>query len=385
MTSLASAIGTGNIVGVTTALTIGGMGSLFWMWVTALISLAIKYSESVLAIRYRRTDKKGEMCGGPMQYIETGLGWKKTAYAYAFLASLAALGTGNLVQVNAISESITCYFPVNPWLVGIALAVITGLVLIGGVKSIGKVAGILVPIMGLFYLFGGTLILVLNAAKLPAALLLIIKSAFTPQAAVGGFAGASVFMAIQMGVSRSVFSNEAGLGLSSIAAAAAITDSPAKQSLINMTGALISTVLVCSITGLVVAVTETLGATGQSGQLLTGVSLAITAFETSIPGGGIVVSVGLILFAYSTVIAWAYYGEKCFEYFFGDGSVKVYRLIFVAMVIPAAALKMEIAWHLAEICNALISIPNLLALFFLSHVILEETKKFMNQQELIAA
>lgn len=380
MTSLAGAIGTGNIVGVTTALTIGGMGSLFWMWVTAFLGMAIKYAESLLAVKYRQEDKNGEMCGGPMQYMEHGLGWRWMALLFAFFGALAAIGTGNLVQVNAIAESVAALFPVNPWIVGTVLAAMTGAVLIGGVKSIGRVAGVLVPFMALLYLVGGLTILLINFDKIPGAFALIIQSAFSPQAAVGGFAGASVLMAIRMGVSRSVFSNEAGLGISSIAAAAAMTKSPAKQALITMTGALISTVIVCTITGLVIAVTGTHGLTGSDGTLITGATLAIHAFNSSIPGGGVLVSIGLILFAYSTVIAWAYYGEKCFEYLFGEKAVPVYRVLFTLIIIPGAATKMAIAWHIADIMNGLMAIPNLIALILLCPVIQEETQSFLREE-----
>ena len=378
MTSLAGAIGTGTIVGVATAITVGGLGSMFWMWVTAFVGMATKYAESLLAVKYRSLDKRGEMSGGPMQYIEQGLGWKKTAILFAIFGSIAAIGTGNLVQVNAIAESIGTVWEINPWYTGIALAALTGLVLLGGVKSIGNVASILVPFMALLYVGGGLVILAIHANKIPDAISMIISSAFQGQAAVGGFMGATIMMAVQMGVSRSVFSNEAGLGISSIAAAAAKTDSPGRQAMVTMTGALISTVIVCSITGLVLAVTEVLGKTGDSGRVLTGATMAIQAFSSTLPGGQFIVTIGLVLFAYSTVIAWAYYGEKCFEYIFGDKSVAIYRILFTLVVIPGAALKMEIAWSVADIMNGLMVIPNLIALIALSGVIVTETRTFLD-------
>lgn len=377
MTSLAGAIGTGTIVGVSTALTIGGLGSLFWMWVTAFLGMATKYAESLLAIKYRVIDDRGEMLGGPMQYIERGLGWKWMAVLFALFGAIAAIGTGNLVQVNAISESINQVWAINPWISGIALAFLTGIVIVGGVKSIGQVAGVLVPIMATFYLIAGLIILTIHFDKIPDALMTILYSAFHGQAAAGGFAGATVMMAIQMGVSRSVFSNEAGLGISTIAAAAAKTDSPGRQAMISMTGALMSTVVVCSVTGLVLAVTGTLGQFNEYGEPLTGASQAIRAFNSTISGGQYVVSIGLTLFAFTTVIAWAYYGEKCCEYIFGSRSVLFYRLFYSLIIIPGAALKMEVVWLLADVMNGLMAIPNLIALVTLSGVVTAETKLFL--------
>lgn len=377
MTSLAGAIGTGTIVGVATAITVGGLGSMFWMWVTAFLGMATKYAESLLAVKYRVLDARGEMMGGPMQYIEKGLGWKWMAVLFAIFGAIAAIGTGNLVQVNAIAEAVDSVWAADPWVTGVVLAVFTGMVILGGVKSIGHVAGVLVPVMALFYLVAGLIIMGMHYEKLPEAFALIIKSAFEGQAAFGGFLGATVMMSIQMGVSRSIFSNEAGLGISSMAAAAAKTDCPGRQAMITMTGALISTVIVCSITGLVLAVTNVLGQTTAAGKTLSGAKMAIQAFDTTLPGGSYIVSIGLILFAFSTVIAWAYYGEKCFEYLFGERSVFVYRILFTLIVIPGAALKMEIAWHLADIMNGLMVIPNLIALLALSGVIVAETRLFL--------
>lgn len=376
MTSLAGAIGTGTIVGVATSITIGGFGSLFWMWVTAFVGMATKYGESLLAVKYRETDKRGEMNGGPMHYIEKGLKWRWLALCFAAIGSLAAMTTGNLVQVNAITEAVNQFYPSDPFWIGLAISLLTGLVILGGVKSIGQVAGVLVPMMALFYIMGGLVILVMHIDQIPAAFALIFSSAFTGQSALGGFAGASVMMAIQMGASRSVFSNEAGIGISSIAAAAAKTDSPSRQALITMTGALISTVIVCTVTGLVIAVTGVMGQIDEKGQMLNGAAMAIQAFN-HLYGGQYIVSVGLILFAFSTVIAWAYYGEKCFEYLFGEKSIYLYRLLFTLIIIPGSLLKMELVWHLADITNGLMAIPNLIALIALSSVISSETKLFL--------
>lgn len=377
MTSLAGAIGTGTIVGVATGITVGGLGSMFWMWIMAFLGMAIKYAESLLAIKYRNIDARGEMIGGPMQYIEKGLGWRWMAILFAIFGAIATIGTGNLVQVNSIAEAINSIWETDPWITGIVLAIATALVILGGVKSIGHVAGVLVPIMATFYLGAGLIIIAMHADKLPEAFVLIVKSAFSGQAAVGGFLGSTIMMSIQMGVARSIFSNEAGLGISSIAAAAAKTDCPGRQAMITMTGALISTVIVCSITGFVLAVTNVLGQTTGSGKVLSGATMAINAFDTTLPGGKYIVAIGLILFAFSTLIAWAYYGEKCFEYLFGEKSVYIYRILYTLIVIPGAALKMEMVWDLADIMNGLMVIPNLIALIALSGVIVAETKSFL--------
>ena len=381
MTSLAGAIGTGSIVGVSSAVAIGGFGAIFWMWVTAFLGMATKYAESLLAVKYRVIDKRGEMVGGPMEYIERGIGWKWMAIVFSLFASVAAIGTGNLVQINSISEAVESVWGVNTWLTGVVVAVLVGCVLIGGVKAIGRFAGILVPVMGAFYLAGGLIVLGLNYQMIPAAFKLIFSSAFTGQAAFGGFAGSTLMLAIQMGVSRSVFSNEAGLGISSISAAAAKIDCPARQALIAMTGALLSTIIVCTVTGLVLAVTGVLGTYGPNGTLLRGASMALIAFESAFYGGSYVVSIGLILFAFSTILAWAYYGEKCCEYMLGERSVPYYRIIYSCVIIPGAAVKMEVVWLIADITNGLMVIPNLIALMLLSGVVIKETKTFLKNRE----
>ncbi|OJU81259.1 MAG: sodium:alanine symporter family protein [Chlamydia sp. 32-24] len=374
MTSLAGAIGTGTIVGVATSIAIGGLGAIFWMWVTAIVGMATKYAESLLAVKYRK-EINGEMAGGPMQYMEVGLGWKKAAIFFAIVGSLAALTTGNLVQMNAISDAINQITEVNSLWIGIFLAALTGMVVIGGVKSIGKVASVLVPIMALFYMAGGLIILILHFDKIGTVFLSIMKGAFSGQAAFGGFSGATLMLAIQMGVSRGIFSNEAGLGISSMAAAAAKTDLPGKQALITMVGALISTIIICTMTGLVLGVTEVLGKFNENGIPLTGAAMATTSFNY-LYGGKYIVAIGLIFFAFSTVIAWGYYGEKCFEYLFGSQSILYYRVLFACIAIPGATMKMDIAWYLADITNALMVIPNLFALLALGSVIHKETEHF---------
>jgi AGCS family alanine or glycine:cation symporter len=375
MTTLAGAIGTGAIVGVTSAVMVGGLGSLFWMWITALLGMATKYAESLLAVKYRDIDKRGEMIGGPMEYMEKGLGKKWMAVLFAIFATVAVIGTGLLVQVNSMASAVESIWSIDPWTSGIVIAVVTGLVIIGGVRSIGHVASVLVPLMAIFYLGGGCIILAMNYDKIPAAFMSILTSAFDPGAGVGAATGMGLMAVIQMGVSRSVFSNEAGLGVSSIAAAAAKTDSPGRQGMITMTGALLSTVIVCTVTGLVLAVTGVLDRPDLAGY--NGATIAIEAFSSSFSGGGYIVSIGLLLFAFSTVIAWAYYGEKCFEYLFGERSVLFYRIIFTLLVIPGAAIEMGMAWSIADIANGLMAIPNLVALVALSGVVVEETNKFI--------
>lgn len=378
MTTLAGAIGTGSIVGVATALTLGGQGALVWMWVTAFVGMATKYAEGLLAVKYRVEDERGEMVGGPMEYIERGLGWRWLAVIFATFGMGASIGTGNFVQVNSISKALSHLAPLDPWVTGIGLALITALIIIGGVQSIGRVAAILVPVMALLYFCGGLFIVVMNIEKLPTALSTIFVSAFSGQAAVGGFAGASAMMAVQMGVARGAFTTEAGLGISSIAAAAAQTDSAVRQALINMTGALL-VVITCSVTGLAIAVTGVLGTYDGDGNILTGVAMAIAAFSHSIYMGQYVVIIGLILFAYTTTIAWAYYGEKCCEYLFGRRMVVPFRIFFTLLVIPAAAIDLKIAWGVADVMNGLMAVPNLIAIVALSHVLVKETKLFLQR------
>lgn len=383
MTSLAGAIGTGAIVGVSTAIFVGGVGSIFWMWVTAILGMATKYAESLLAIKYRNEDARGEMIGGPMEYIEKGLKMKWMAVLFAALGSIAAFGTGNLVQVNSIADALNNVWQLDPWISGIIIAIITAAVIIGGIKSIGHVAGIIVPFMALVYVGGGILILLLHWQKIPGAFWEIISSALDFRSISGGFIGSALMVAIQTGVSRSVFSNEAGLGISSIAAAAANTDSAGRQAMITMTGALLSTVLVCTITALVLMVTGVLGQVELGG----GAALAISAFSSNLPGGKYIVTIGLILFAFTTVLAWAYYGEKCFEYLFGERAIIFYRILFCLMVIPGAALKLDVVWYFAEIANGIMAIPNLIALAALSKVIVLETQDFLKlvaKEKLIA-
>ncbi len=381
MTSMASAVGTGSIVGVSTAIMAGGVGAVFWLWVTTFISMAVKYAEALLAVKYRVKDERDEMCGGPMYYIEHGLGWKKLAMLFSVFACVAAIGTGNLVQVNSIAEAVGKVYSFDPLISGIVLTVVTGAVLLGGIRSIGHVAAWLVPVMALFYICGGLYVLFVFREKVPTAISLIISSAFTGQAAVGGFLGSTVMMAVQMGVARSVFCSEAGLGISSIAAAAARTNSCGRQAMLSMAATLVSTAIICSVTALVIIVTGVMGHVDASGRLLNGATLAIQAFSAAIPGGDHFVTIGLVLFAYSTVIAWAYYGEKCFEYLFGSKAVIYYRIAYTVLIIPGSVFALEMVWAFADIFNGLMVIPNMIALFSLSGIVQRETKEFIDSEK----
>jgi AGCS family alanine or glycine:cation symporter len=376
MMSLAGAIGTGNIVGIATAITIGGLGSIFWMWVTAILGMSIKYAEAVLAVKYRITDKNGEMCGGPMYYIDQALGWKWLAVTFSVLAMAGIIGSGNLIQVNSIGDVVRDVWGISPWVTGVVLASVTGLVLIGGVHSIGRVTGIMVPGMAILYLAGGVTILYLHADQIPFAFAEIFRTAFTGQAATGGFIGSTAMLAVQMGMSRAVLTSEAGLGISSIAAAAAKTDSAVRQALVSMTGTFLSTVVICSMTGLVFAVTGVLGRLGPDGKLLNGAPMAVAAFGSNLPGGEYVATIGLILFAYSTAIGWAYYGEKCCEYLFGERSIWAYRVFYTLLIIPGTVLDLDIVWNFADTANGLMMIPNLIALLGVSGILITETRAF---------
>lgn len=378
MTALAATIGIGNIAGVATAIAVGGLGALFWMWVTALLGMATKYAEAILAVKYRTTDKKGEMCGGPMYFIEKGLGWKWLAFSFALFGAIAGLGGGNMLQANSVADVMSTMFHVNPWWTGLIVAALTGVTLLGGIKSIGKVASLLVPFMAIFYILGASVILVVSYERIPETLIAIFKHAFTGQAAFGGFLGSSMLLALRVGVSRGLMTSEAGLGTASIAAAAAKTDLPGRQALVSMTGSFLATIIMCSVTGLVLGVTGVFGMTDESGKLLNGASMTVAAFESVFAGGGYVVTIGLILFAFTTLLGWAYYGEKCVEYLLGEKSVPFYRVLFTLVIIPGAVLELDIVWKISDIFNGLMAFPNLIALCALSSVVIAETHSFLN-------
>lgn len=377
-TALSATIGTGNIVGVATAVAAGGPGAIFWMWVAAFFGMATKYAEGLLAVRYRVIDENGQMSGGPMYYIERGLNNKFLAKLFAlFGIGVAFFGIGTLTQVNAISNTVKISFNIPIQITVAIITVIVALVTLGGIKSISKVSEKLVPFMALFYIIGSLLIIIFNIDKLPYALNLIVKSAFTTSAAAGGFLGATAMMALKSGVSRGVFSNESGLGSAPIAAAAAKTKSCVKQGLISMTGTFFDTIVVCTMTGIVIIIT---GAWNMKG--LEGAAITNRAFQSGIyfmpKMGELIVTVGLILFAFTTILGWNYYGERCTEYLFGVKAIKYYKLIFISIIALGSipSLKLDLIWIVADIVNGLMAIPNLIGLIGLREIIVNETKEF---------
>lgn len=374
MTALAATVGTGNIAGVATAIAIGGPGALFWMWITGLVGMATKYAEAVLAVKYRVVDEKGQMSGGPMYYISKGLNLKWLGTLFAIFASIAAFGIGNMVQSNSVADAVNHSFNIPVEYTGIVLAVLTGLVILGGIKSIGKVTQILVPSMVVFYMIAALVVVFIHIEAVPNVIYLVIVEAFTPTAASGGFAGATVMLTIRMGVARGVFSNESGLGSAPIAAAAAQTKHPVTQALVSMTQTFIDTIVVCSFTGFAILVSGVM----ETGA--TGVPLTSMAFETALPGewGGIIVSLGIIFFAYSTILGWCYYGEKSIEYLLGIKSVLPYRLLFVVAVFVGAVSKLDLVWTFADIMNGLMALPNLIGLLGLGGIVAAETRNYFN-------
>lgn len=371
MTALAATVGTGNIAGVATAIVAGGPGALFWLWVVGLFGMATKYSEAVLAVKFRKKDKAGTLSGGPMYYISDGIGWKWLGILFAIFASISAFGIGNMVQSNSVADGLQQTFNIPTWITGVVLALLAAAVILGGIKSIGKFTGFLVPIMIIFYMGGAIVSILINYDKIPAAFWMVIKHAFSPTAAGGGFLGATVMMTIRNGVAKGVFSNESGLGSSPIAAAAAQTKDPVSQALVSMTQTFIDTLVVCTLTGFTI-ITSGVWDSGADGAPLTS-----NAFEVSLPGGigGYIVAIGLTLFAFSTLLGWSYYGEKSFQFLFGEKAVKPYRIVFCAVIIVGAVAKLQQVWLFAEIMNGLMALPNLVGLLGLSGVIVVETKK----------
>ena len=372
MTSLSATIGTGNIAGVATAIFIGGPGALFWMWCTALVGMATKFAEAVLAVKYREVDDHGNHIGGPMYYIKNGLGskWTWLGTAFALFGSFAGFGIGNTVQSNSVADALNSNFGVPTWVTGIVLMVLVGAVLMGGIKRIADVAGKLVPLMTLFYIAAGLAVLVVNAADIPDAIALIVHSAFNPVAAQGGFAGAAVWAAIRFGVARGVFSNEAGLGSAPIAHASAQTNSPVGQGLVAMLGTFIDTLIVCSITGLAIIVS---GA-WTSGE--NGASLTSLAFSTALPMGNYIVAIALSVFAFTTILGWSVYSEKCIQYLLGVKAVKPFRVLWILVVPLGAISSLDFIWLLADTLNAMMAIPNLIALVLLSPVVFALTRDY---------
>lgn len=367
-TALAATVGTGNIVGVATAIVLGGPGAVFWMWLSAVFGMATKYGEAVLAVKYRVKDANGEMAGGPMYYLEHGLKQKWLAVLFAIFGALAAFGIGNGTQSNSVANVVNNTFNVPNWVTGLVLMVFAALVIIGGIKSIGKVTSVFVPVMAVFYVFSGLLIMILNVTEVPGAVMTIIEMAFSTEAAAGGAIGA----AIRYGVARGVFSNEAGLGSAPIAAAAAKTDLPGRQGLISMTQVFFDTIIICSITGITIVMSGLYTTTDQAGAG----TLTSNAFGYFLGDvGPIIVAIGLIFFASSTILGWAYYGEKCFQYLFKNPSLLiVYRVLFIAMVFVGSVISLDLIWTFSDVANGMMAIPNLIGLLGLSGVIAYETK-----------
>ncbi|RKR07414.1 AGCS family alanine or glycine:cation symporter [Kushneria sinocarnis] len=372
MTSLSATIGTGNIAGVATAIALGGPGAVFWMWITALVGMATKYAEAVCAVRFRERDSEGNFVGGPMYYIRNGLG-RRFAWLgglFALFGALASFGIGNTVQANSVADALSTSFAIPAWLTGLIIMVLAGAVILGGIRRISSVAGRLVPLMAIAYLLAGVVVLLINITDIPEALGLIFVHAFTPVSAAGGFAGAAVAAAIRFGVARGVFSNEAGLGSAPIAHAAAQTNSPVRQGMIAMLGTFIDTLVVCTITALAI-ITSGQWLEGESGAALTSL-----AFRTALPGpGDYIVAAALAIFAFTTILGWSYYGERCFQYLFGPRAAHGYRIAFVLMIPVGAMAHLDFIWLLADTFNALMAIPNLIALALLSPLVFRLTRE----------
>lgn len=389
MTALAATIGTGNIVGVATAMVLGGPGALVWMWISACFGLTSKFSECMLAIKYRTVNENGEMSGGPMYTMRNAFKNKKLGkvmgFLFALFTVLASFGIGNLTQANSISAALNETFKISSVTTGIIITVLALLIIVGGIKSISKVSQVVVPTMAIFYVLAGLLVIILNIKNLPSGVATIFSMAFNPHAVAGGVGGTivvSMTQSLRWGVARGVFSNEAGLGSAAITAAAATTDNPVRQGYINMTGTFFDTIVVCTITGLAIACSGVLGNVNSSGELVTGSALTIMAFSTVLGKfGGVLVSVGIVLFAFSTIIGWEYHGEKAFEYLVKKPKYCViYRIIFSLVSYIGATTTLEIVWSFSDIMNGLMAIPNLICLIALSGVIAKDVKEY---QEII--
>lgn len=373
-TALAATIGTGNIVGVATAISLGGPGAVFWCWLTGVFGIATKYGEGLLAIKYRETTADGRMLGGPMYALEKGLGWKWMAVLFAIFTACASFGIGSTVQANAIATITHEAYGVPTTIVGIAVSLLIAAVVLGGVKSIAKVCGFLVPFMALFYVMGCIYILSVNGSYVWPAIKLIVESAFSPQAASGGFAGTSVMLAARYGISRGLFSNESGMGSAPIVAAAARTRNPVRQALVSSTGTFWDTVVICAITGVVI-VSSILAYPDIS--YTDGATLTKMAFDKIPYVGKPLLSFGLLTFAFSTILGWSYYGERAVEYLKGKSWMLVYRVLFIISIFAGSVANLDVVWNLSDCTNALMAIPNLISLLLLNGVIVHETRKYL--------
>lgn len=378
MTSLSATIGTGNIAGVATAVALGGPGALFWMWITALVGMATKYAEAVCAVTFREQDEQGNYSGGPMYYIRNGLHarWHWLAYAFALFGSLAGFGLANTVQSNSVSQVLNGAFSVPPIVTGLVLMVLVGAVVLGGIKRIASVASLLVPIMALSYILLSLLVILMNIEQVPAALVTIVNSALNGSAAAGGFAGATVWAALRFGVARGIFSNEAGLGSAPIAHAAARTDQPVQQGMIAMLGTFIDTLVVCTMTGLVIVIMDVLP-TGISGASLTSL-----AFANALPGGEYIVTLGLCLFAFTTMIGWSFYGERCVVFLVGARGVLPFRVLWVLAIPVGTLVQLDLIWLIADTLNAFMAVPNLIALLLLGPLVFRVTRAYFEDRDI---
>jgi AGCS family alanine or glycine:cation symporter len=379
-TALAATVGTGNIVGVATAVALGGPGAVLWLWLTGVFGIATKYGEGLLSVKYRVKTASGEMAGGPMYALERGLGLKWLAVLFCIFTAIAGFGIGNMVQANSIATMGQETFHISPYITGMVLSVLTAVVILGGVQSIARICTAFVPFMCIFYVGGCAIILFMNSHLLVPALALIVKSAFTSQAAGGGFAGATVLMAARYGIARGLFSNESGLGSAPIVAAAAQTRNPVRQALVSSTGTFWDTVVVCAMTGLVVVTSILRHPEGMAS--LKGSALTQAAFAQIPVIGPVVLTVGLLTFVFSTILGWSYYGEKAVEYLFGTRAIKPYRWLWVVAVFGGSVASLPLVWDLADAMNALMALPNLVSLFLLNGVIVAETRKYLWEKRL---
>jgi AGCS family alanine or glycine:cation symporter len=377
MTSLSATIGTGNIAGVATALALGGPGALFWMWITALVGMATKYAEAVCAVRFRETDEQGNYSGGPMYYIKNGLGpnWRWLGFAFALFGSLAGFGIANTVQSNSVSQVLSDSFSIPPLATGLTLMVLVGAVVLGGITRIARVASWLVPSMALGYILMSVVVIITHADQVPGAVVTIVDAAMNGSAAAGGFAGATVWAALRFGVARGIFSNEAGLGSAPIAHAAARTDEPVQQGMIAMLGTFIDTLVVCTMTGLVIVIMDVL----PSG--VDGASLTSMAFGSAFPGGEYIVTLGLCLFAFTTMIGWSFYGERCVVYLFGTRGIMPFRLAWVVAIPVGTVVELDLVWLIADTLNAFMAIPNLIALILLGPLVFKLTREYFARSD----
>ncbi|MCG7301283.1 sodium:alanine symporter family protein [Brevibacterium ravenspurgense] len=389
-TALAATVGTGNIVGVATALSIGGPGALFWMWITGLVGMVTKYAEAFLAVRFRTTDTAGEKSGGPQYYLERGIKGplgKVLGLSFAIFAAVACFGIGNLTQGNSIASNVENSWHVPTWVTGLVLTVLALVVLVGGIRSIGSVTSALVPVMIVFYVGAAIYILIANISGLPAAFGEIFRGAFSGTAAAGGFAGSVILVVIQMGVARGLFSNESGLGSAPIAAAAAKTSHPVRQGLVSMTQTFIDTIIVVTFTGLVIITTGVWKATDEAGEQISASLMTGEAFTFGLPGqwGHWIVTIGLVLFAFSTILGWSYYGERNLERLFGRRAVVPFRIFFSLVVFVGCTTELEVVWNFSDVANGLMALPNLVGILILSGLIARETRHYLKHDPKLVA